>query len=392
MRALLAGAAAALFLLAGCGDPPRATFTVTPDAPRQAGQELRFLSDVSCSRGATRRMAWDVDGDGRFERGPEDCDEAEVEDFRHTYARPGTYKVSTWAQVPRPVFVFGFLAYADGYSSQRLVIGSDGPPAANQPPVPDFTANPNPGYTERPVNLDAAPSRDPDGRIVKYEWDRDGDGTWDANGPTTSYATDRAGTLQVRLRVTDDDGATATTERAVPIVDGVPPGESLRAAAAARAARATRFSTVLSGKLTSQGRRFVAGATFSGTGIKARGRMRLAGLPSPLRGKRRARWAATLTTKQKGTTRAARLAASGYLLLDLRGGDRLCMNGRLGGRLGSPFTGRLAVVGGTGKGRRIRGTARLTVPVVRRARLRGTLNLARSKKARKLPRPCRALV
>lgn len=52
---------------------------------------------------------------------------------------------------------------------------------------------------------------DLDGDIVLYEWDFDGDGTYDWNSVTEGLAThtyDREGTFTARLRVTDDLGAT----------------------------------------------------------------------------------------------------------------------------------------------------------------------------------------
>jgi len=73
------------------------------------------------------------------------------------------------------------------------------------------------------VTFDASGSFDPDGTIVKYEWDFDGDGTWDENttGPdnTHRYTTAFEGVLAVR--VTDNDGiSTVGTARTVVSIDG----------------------------------------------------------------------------------------------------------------------------------------------------------------------------
>jgi PKD repeat protein len=61
------------------------------------------------------------------------------------------------------------------------------------------------------VTFDGDKSKDPDGRIVKYEWDFDHDGrafTSDAEGKTVSTRyPDGPATIVVALRVTDDKGA-----------------------------------------------------------------------------------------------------------------------------------------------------------------------------------------
>ena len=47
----------------------------------------------------------------------------------------------------------------------------------HNPPAGSFTASPNPAPTGTPVTFDASGSTDPDGTIVKYEWDLDGNGS-----------------------------------------------------------------------------------------------------------------------------------------------------------------------------------------------------------------------
>jgi PKD repeat protein len=53
---------------------------------------------------------------------------------------------------------------------------------------------------------------DPDGQVVKYQWDFEGDGVWDFESPssgTASHTYSAPGTYDSRFRVTDDRGATA---------------------------------------------------------------------------------------------------------------------------------------------------------------------------------------
>jgi PKD repeat protein len=82
----------------------------------------------------------------------------------------------------------------------------------NKPPVAVFTAK----VTDLSAAFDAAGSTDSDGQIASYAWTF-GDGeTGTGVSPTHTY---RAGSYSVTLTVTDDDGATDTTTRAVTAVE-----------------------------------------------------------------------------------------------------------------------------------------------------------------------------
>ncbi len=89
---------------------------------------------------------------------------------------------------------------------------------ANQPPVALFTftpINPVPGVA---VSFNAASSYDPDGAIVSYQWDFNGDGVFDRTGVNPTWTFPAAGTYNVRLVVTDNRGATGQTTRPVTVV------------------------------------------------------------------------------------------------------------------------------------------------------------------------------
>jgi len=85
-------------------------------------------------------------------------------------------------------------------------------------PVAD-AGGPYSGEVGLPVTLDASGSYDPDGVIVSYEWDYNGDGEYDqvTSSPQMSYTWDTAYNGSVTLRVTDDDGLTATDTAIVAI-------------------------------------------------------------------------------------------------------------------------------------------------------------------------------
>jgi PKD repeat protein len=87
--------------------------------------------------------------------------------------------------------------------------------AVTVPPVPAMAALPSGLRSFDPVTLDASGSSDADGTIATYAWDLDGDGRYDHTdaSPTWSTLAPTAGTYTVRLKVTDDLGASAVTTR-----------------------------------------------------------------------------------------------------------------------------------------------------------------------------------
>ena len=106
------------------------------------------------------------------------------------------------------------------HPAQRAALGADRrnaqpgrrPDAASSATsVPAGSWRP-PCSSARLVSYTAAGSADADGSIAKYEWDLDGDGTFEktTTGATTSRRYTAPGNITVKVRVTDDDGAKAT--------------------------------------------------------------------------------------------------------------------------------------------------------------------------------------
>lgn len=89
--------------------------------------------------------------------------------------------------------------------------GSDSPSTSNDPPTADFTAS---RQNDNKADLDGSLSSDSDGSIVSYEWDIDADGTVDETGETVNNA-DVPLDTEVKLTVTDDDGATNSRTKTV---------------------------------------------------------------------------------------------------------------------------------------------------------------------------------
>src|SRR5213078_16871 len=66
-------------------------------------------------------------------------------------------------------------------------------------------------------------SSDPDGTLASQSWDLNNDGTFgDATGGTASRSFAKASTYTVGLKVTDDNGDSATTTRQVSVANRAP--------------------------------------------------------------------------------------------------------------------------------------------------------------------------
>jgi subtilisin-like proprotein convertase family protein/PKD repeat protein len=93
-------------------------------------------------------------------------------------------------------------------------------------------ATPNPAEVGAPVTFDASRSSDSDGNIVAYDWDLDGNGTFETPGASPSRSYPNAGVVNVGLRVTDNDGKSSVTHLAVLIraAGGGAPGGTTGAA------------------------------------------------------------------------------------------------------------------------------------------------------------------
>jgi PKD repeat protein len=99
--------------------------------------------------------------------------------------------------------------------------GGGGGGTTNQPPTASFTATPLSGQAPLTVAFDASASSDPDGSIAGYAWNF-GDGG-SGTGTSTSRTFAAAGSFTVRLTVTDNLGATASSTRIVTVTAGPPP-------------------------------------------------------------------------------------------------------------------------------------------------------------------------
>ena len=181
--------------------PPTAAFTWSP-RPAPVGNVGFDASPSSDPDDAGLTFAWDLDGDGVFERNGSPV--------VAMFSTPGTYDVTLRA------------TDSGGLSdeiTQSVFVGSE--------PVASFSFVPLQPWVGDQVQFDAGLSTDPDpgGRIIRYEWDFDSDGTFEATttSPVASWSFADGGTHDVTLRVTDSLGSLGVMTLAVVVRENRPP-------------------------------------------------------------------------------------------------------------------------------------------------------------------------
>jgi DNA-binding beta-propeller fold protein YncE len=126
------------------------------------------------------------------------------------------------------------LYVVDAGNHRVQALGYDtGEDPCNERPSAAFAPSPAAPAPDEVVRFDASASSDSDGSVVRYEWDLDGNGTYETDTGSAPFA-DRAypteRSVVVGLRVSDDAGATATASRALTVALPAPAvGETVRA-------------------------------------------------------------------------------------------------------------------------------------------------------------------
>jgi plastocyanin len=93
--------------------------------------------------------------------------------------------------------------------------------AGNAFATPDFGWAPTAPKTGQAVTFTPGPFVDPDGSVVRYEWDLDGNGTFEVTGAAPSKTYTSAATYNVGLRYVDDGHETSpVTTHAVAVAQG----------------------------------------------------------------------------------------------------------------------------------------------------------------------------
>jgi uncharacterized delta-60 repeat protein len=189
----------------GTASAPNAAFTTSyphtrADRPIRPGQTVTFdASGSSDGDGTVAAYAWDLDGNGQTDHtGPV---------VTTSYGAPGH---------PAVLLRVTDDDHLTATTGATLDVAADRPPGAAiiEPP-----AQPQAG---KAFTLTAL-AGDPDGSVVAYAWDLDGNGSYESSTGgdpkvTTNY--DTAGQHLIGLRVTDDEGATATNTDNLKVGEG----------------------------------------------------------------------------------------------------------------------------------------------------------------------------
>jgi subtilisin-like proprotein convertase family protein len=173
---------------------PVARLTYAPQ-PAVVGQTVTLNAGTSTDAdGTIVKYGWDLDGNGTM-----DDVITQTATTTTTFSTPGEHIVRVEVT-----------DNTGGTNSVDLPIWVTGPP------VGVISATPNSPLIGETVTFSAAQSHDSDagGSITKYEWDLDGNSSYEVSGATATTATKsypNAGTVVIRLRLTDNDGATSVT-------------------------------------------------------------------------------------------------------------------------------------------------------------------------------------
>ena len=185
---------------------PIANLTTSP-SPTSIDTNTAFDASASAFDGGTiTSYRWDFDGDGTVDAN------TTAGTVNYTYPTPGNYTAS--------ITVVGDDG-STGSATASMTVRENLPPSGfglSYGCTRGFST-----YCENwvgdEVSFNAQTSSfpytptDPDGTIVEYRWDFDGDGTVDAttSSKSTSHTFDTAGTYTVTVTAVDDDGATNAT-------------------------------------------------------------------------------------------------------------------------------------------------------------------------------------
>jgi PKD repeat protein len=179
---------------------PNANFTFSPSSP-QILDTVTFDSTSTDSDGSIATMEWDFNNDGLY-------DDATGDKPTWSFFLPATYTI-------------GLLVTDNEGGTDTVTKNVTVSSVPNDPPVAAFHFAPSSPKTNQQVTFTSDATDD--GSVTLEEWDFENDGTYDTTGSEAQHSYPTADSYTVKLRVTDDQGESATTTRTVDVTD--PPND-----------------------------------------------------------------------------------------------------------------------------------------------------------------------
>jgi PKD repeat protein len=195
---------------------------------------VRFRSLGEFTGGSIVRYRWDFQGDGVF-----DTNDAVARDITFTFQQAGTF--------PAKLEVLNNLGQTATDTCTIVVAGN----------APTATANVQPSNGPVPLLVSfTCTATDPDGTIALYEWDFEGDGTYDYSSPasgSTTFTYQTIGQFEARCRVTDNNGNTAEARTTTTVIRPAPPGSPTVTATASPVSGNAPLNVSFNGSATDNG-------------------------------------------------------------------------------------------------------------------------------------------
>jgi hypothetical protein len=188
---------------------PNGTLDVAPELVLR-NQPVTLTATVSDPGGAITGYEWDLNGNAVFDEPGEP--ETTVNSLQTSFTAAGNHRVR--------------VRVTDNGGNQVILTNFV---RVNFPPEADFGIEPSPPLIGDRVTFRATRAQDPDGTVVTYEWDLDGNGTYEHTGATPpAQAFGSAGARTASLRVTDDSGEQAVVSKSFRVGSNVRPEASFR--------------------------------------------------------------------------------------------------------------------------------------------------------------------
>lgn len=191
--------------------PPGDNPVAVADSGATSGEPpltVNFFGDASYDDdGTIEAWWWDLEGDGTFETDATITMGA----VTHIYESVGTYN-ATLRVIDN-----------DGRSGTAVIVISVGMPDPGDPPEAFAYCMPNFGWAPLEVFFSPFMSSDPDDTITAYEWDMDGNGSYEVSATSTdgytSHTFNTAGEYTVGLRLTDGNSNYGFASVSITVLD-----------------------------------------------------------------------------------------------------------------------------------------------------------------------------